>query len=597
MNISFHDTLWNMRNEDLSLRLKLLKVKPDRPNKAGLIDTMKRLYAGDGIRRMWESLSELEQAAVAEAAYHPGQLFQAGKLAAKYGECPLFYDAPEKDRGWGYNRPEYATRLHLFFFHIKESPGMFIPSDLAETLREFVPQPEEAQPTAWDTPPKEDSLTIRETEAEALAEVMALLRLAEAGDLRVSVKTAMPSAAGIRKMLDCLPMGDFYPPEVAFLPNKESWEQEIGAIKPVAWSRLLVNGGYVDVSGTKSKLTSKGMKALSEAPHKILKDLWIKWAKNNRYDEFNRVEAIKGQNAKGRPMTAKPERRAVIESALWECPVGKWVETDDFSTFMRAADFLFEVARLPSSLYFGDPHYGNLGYSGYGGWNVLQFRYILCLLFEYAATLGMVDVAYAHPNGASDDLGGIWGTDDLSWLSRYDGLRAFRLTNLGAYSLGIQNDFVPSPSRSTLVLELGSNLVIRRKSGILEPADRLLIEAWAEKIEPDAWRLNRNLALQAVERGQKADDFAAFLRSRDPQPLPQTVEGFLSGAERDGRAVRFCGEALLFECRDEETTELICSHKELGSICRSSGKNTVTVPTAHAEKFRGGVRKLGLGVV
>lgn len=597
MNISFHDTLWNMRNEDLLLRLKLLEVKPEIKHKGGLIDTLKRAYAGDGLRGMWDTLSELEQAAVSEAVYHSDHRFQGGKLAAKYGACPSFYDAPEKERSWYSSNPKYATRMHLFFFSTKETHSVYIPSDLAGTLRSFVSQPEEAKPVDMDSPPGEEGLVVRNTEAEALAEVMALLRLAEAGNLRVSDKTAMPSAAGVRKILDCLPMGDFYPPEVAFLPEKKSWEQEIGAIKPVAWSRLLVNAGYVDVSGTKSKLTRKGMKALSESPHNILKDLWVKWVENKRYDEFNRVEAIKGQNAKGRPMTEKTGRRAVIESSLCDCPVGKWVETDDFSTYMRAADRLFEVARLPSKLYFGDPHYGNLGYSGFGGWNVLQFRYILCLLFEYAATLGMVDVAYVHPGEALNDLGGIWGADNLWWLSRYDGLRAFRLTELGAYFIGMEADFVPSPSTSTLVLEVGGNLVIRHKSGTLEPTDRLLLEAWAEKIETDAWRLNRELALSAVERGQKAEDFAAFLRSRDPQPLPQTVEGFLIGAERDGQAVRFSCEALLFECRDEETAERICSHKTLATLCHRSGRKTITVPVAHAEKFRDGVRKLGMGVV
>ncbi len=218
-------------------------------------------------------------------------------------------------------------------------------------------------------------------------------------------------------------------------------------------------------------------------------------------------------------------------------------------------------------------------------------------MWETLSELEQAAVAEAVYHSDHRFQGGIWGADDLWWISRYDGLRAFRLTELGAYFIGMEADFVPSPSTSTLVLEVGGNLVIRHKSGTLEPADRLLLEAWAEKIEPDAWRLNRELALSAVERGQKAEDVAAFLRSRDPQPLPQTVEGFLIGAERDGQAVRFSSEALLFECRDEETAERICLHKTLATLCHRSGRKTITVPVAHAEKFRDGVRKLGLGVV
>jgi hypothetical protein len=81
-------------------------------------------------------------------------------------------------------------------------------------------------------------------------------------------------------------------------------------------------------------------------------------------------------------------------------------------------------------LYISDAHYGSLGYEGYHDWEILQGRYILCLLFEYAATLGIVDVAYDSPVNARDDYDKLWGTDELWFLSRYDGLCEFRPTKL-----------------------------------------------------------------------------------------------------------------------------------------------------------------------
>ena len=92
--------------------------------------------------------------------------------------------------------------------------------------------------------------------------------------------------------------------------------------------------------------------------------------------------------------------------------------------------------------------------------------------FTVDATLGMVGVAYVHPEGAIADLGGIWGADDLEWLSCWDGLRAFRLTELGAYCLGLSKTYDPSVPPSTLQLETGTNLVICQTAGALEPADR-----------------------------------------------------------------------------------------------------------------------------
>lgn len=510
---TLHEILWELRNEDLSVLLKLLDVKPERVNKATLIDTVKCEFEGDGLKRIWNSLSDLEKAAVSEAAYHPYLLYDRRRVSAKYGDSPPFYAPPENERyGFSSRDSKYATRLHLLLFTTKYDNHYFVPSDLAERLRTFVPQPEDARPGVSEKPPDEDGIEIRETTHEAVKDVMALLRLAENGELKISDKTAMPSAAGGRKISSCLAAGDFYAPEIAFLPEKSKWAQEIGWIKPVAWSRLLCNAGLIDVKGSKSKLTAKGLKALSSAPHDLLKTLWAKWIPTSRFDEYNRIEALKGQGGKGNPMTAKPPRRQAIIDALGDCPVGQWITTDNFSRYMRAADYYFEVARDDSRLYFLEHHYGNLGYNGGGGWNILQYRYILCFLFEYAATLGMVDIAYVHPEDALDDYGDYWGADELEWLSRYDGLRAFRLTELGAYCLGRTDNFTLSLPESTIVLEIGTQKVIRLKSGTLDAAERLLLESWAEPIDPQTWHLEASLARQAVERGQSAEAFAEFLR-------------------------------------------------------------------------------------
>ena len=106
---------------------------------------------------------------------------------------------------------------------------------------------------------------------------------------------------------------------------------------------------------------------------------------------------IKGQSSTARVMSAVPPRRAAIEEALQACPTGRWVRLDDFSRFMRAADHVFAVAHDLWKLYLCERQYGSLGYDGSHGWNILQDRYMAAVLFEYAVTLGMVDVSYFDP--------------------------------------------------------------------------------------------------------------------------------------------------------------------------------------------------------
>jgi hypothetical protein len=594
---TLHDILWDTNNDGLAFRLKLLGVKPLKPNKAEMTAAIKDAFMGNGLNIIWSSLSQLEKSAVAEACYASDLCHNETRFSAKYGNLPSFCNLPKDKQRYYYSwDAKFATRLNLLLFNTKSTRERFVPEDLAERLREFVPAPKALAVATLTEPLPEDGLYVRLTEHESLSEVITLLRLAEQGNLRISDKTGMPSAAGCKKILECLTGGDYFPPEITYVQDRKSYDQEIGPIKPVGWSRLLKNGRYINTTGTKSKLTPAGIKALSLDPHKVIRHLWDNWTSNTIYDEFNRVNEIKGQSSKGH-MTAKPPRRRAILDALLECPVDKWVDLGKFSNFMQAGGFDFDVSNDPWKLYLCDKQYGSFGYDGYGEWSTMQFRYMLSLLFEHAATLGMIDIAYVHPSGALDDFRGQWGADDLSWLSRYDGLRAFRITHLGAYCLGMTEEFTPVQPVSLLKLEVLPNLSIRIVAGEPQPAEKFLLETWAESVSEDTWRLEPKRAREAVERGQGSADLTAFLSQCDDQPLPQTVEGFLKSCESDGKAVKSLGEAKLFECRDSNTVAVICNQAALKNTCFKIGESQLVVPSHHEAKFRKVVKSLGLGIV
>lgn len=594
---NLHDILWDTTSDNLTYRLKLLGVKPRSVKKADLIDALMAAFAGNGLKTIWASLEDLEKSAVAEACHAPGQVYDETRFKAKYGETPSFCNPPNTDRNYGRNswNSNYATFLNVFLYSTKDSSGRIVPVELAERLRAFVPKPEEPSILTLEALTPEEGLYLRETEPEALSEVMALLRLAEQGKLQISDKTGMVSAAGCRKILECLSGGDFFPPEVANVPDRKSYDQEIGVIKPIGWARLLQTGGYFSSTGTKSKLTPSGIKALSLEPHAIIRHLWAKWLGNTSYDEFNRIDDIKGQQKKGH-MTAKPPRRQAIEDALLDCPANKWIDLKNFSNHMLATGYEFEVSKNLWKLYLGQERYGSFGYEGYGEWHIVQFRYILCLLFEYAATLGLIDIAYVHPRNGLKDFREQWGTDSLEWLSRYDGLRAFRITNLGAFCIGLTSYFKPTHPSSSLELSVLPNLSIRLQSGTPQAAEKLLLQTWAEPVGTDAWQLEPSRAREAVERGQSATDFADFLQKCDRQPLPETVRGFLKSCESDGKALRVSGEASLFECRDVNTCAMICAQPQLQNRCLQCGETQLAVPAEHLATFRKVVRSLGLGI-
>jgi len=595
---TLHDLLWASTVEVLNFRLKLLKTKPTSQKKADCIDAVKQCYEGQGLEVVWSSLSDLEKLAVAEACHAPDHRFYPSRFRAKYGDCPQFYNIPASGRYNSYlyiHKAEHATLLHLLLFSVEQGQHE-VPSDLAARLREFVQEPADPEIQTLTEPQAENGLIVRQTEHEALADITAMLHLAELGNFNFSEKTGMPSAAGSLKIHACLTGGDFYPQEVAFAPKKWADEQEIGFIKPVAWAQLLRNSKLISSSGAKSKLTPAGVKAMRLPPHEVIRALWCKWLINSACDEFNRINDIKGQSAK-KHMTAKPPRRSAVVDALGECPVGKWIDVDAFSNHMVATDCLFDVSHNPWKLYLCEAKYGSFGYSGHGGWNILQFRYILVFLFEYAATLGLIDIAYVPPEGARDDFGGQWGADDMKWLSRYDGLRAFRITSLGAYCLAFTADYKPSRSTSSLELAVHPDLGIEVLSGQATAADRLLLETWAEPMTDLSWRLDHERAVNAVERGRSAQDFAAFLETCSGHPLPPRVATFFKTSETNATALRRKADALVFDCRDQEIAELLTSEKELVNLCFRIGKSRLVVLAEHEAQFRKAIREFGLGIV
>jgi hypothetical protein len=171
-------------------------------------------------------------------------------------------------------------------------------------------------------------------------------------------------------------------------------------------------------------------------------------------DELARMEAIKGQRKSG-TLTSAVIRRAAVTTALATLEPGAWTGIGKLLGILRAQRPPLVAARSLRALwrlYVIDSYYGSLGHAGPRAWDLVEGRYALCVLFEYAATVGLIDVAYTDPRGARDDYRALWGAEQLSCLSRYDGLLAVRVNELGAAVLhdpGTLRDLdLPVPRRA-----------------------------------------------------------------------------------------------------------------------------------------------------
>ena len=589
--------------EDLK---KLLRLTPEvaRPTrKADLIAALERQLDGDRLRHLWHGLDETQRLAVRETLYWLDSKLDVERFRAKHGVAPYPVDH------YGHCA---LTPLRLFVY-VETRYGYqpeSIPPDLAGRLRDFVPPPEEPTLETLDEPPDEirrfvgyhttqDNsemvpLIRRNMEHAALRDLFTVLRLIDRGGIAVSAKTSQPSAAAVRLIADNLLEGDFFHP-VAH--KKKAWHQVVGPIRAFVWPLLVQAARLVEPQGRKLALTKAGHAALRASAAGTSKKLWQRWLKSSLLDEFNRVDTIKGQRGRGkRSMTAPPMRRGMIAAALEECPVGRWVRVEEFSRFMQAAEFDFDVIRDPWKLYFFEQRYDSLGYGGSHGWNILQERYILCFLFEIAATLGLIDIAYIEPEGARRDYWDLPGSNELAFLSRYDGLHCFRLNALGAYCLGLTDRYEPSTPTSRGSLTLFPDLRIQVSDAPIPPDERLLLEAFATAESEQVWRLDRDKTLSSVESGQPMEVLREFLQARDDQPLPETVERFLRDTERRAAALCPTGMALIVECVDADLADLLANNKRTANLCQRVGGRSLIVRTHAEPRFRKEIRKLGYGM-
>jgi hypothetical protein len=623
--LTVRDALWSRNVDELKKLLPHLLTKERATRKDDLVKLIEGELSNSRLRDLWALLDETQQAAVAETIHSSSTVYNSQRFAAKYGKAPIF---GAKDRGWG---PTEPSRLQLFLH--PEGRARVVPDDLKKRLLDFVPKPAPLNLTATAELPEfiertekeydfdEDAQTIvhisgnrayqmrkpakvrevvqqiplvrRETERAATQDLLTLLRLVDKGKLAVSDKTFQASAATMKEITALLRDGDFY----EWQPKREKWEQEVGPIKAFAWPLLLQAGKLAELHGKKLALTKAGRAALAAQPAEMLKLLWERWLKTKLLDEFSRVDAIKGQQSKGgRNLTAADSRRPVIHEALKRCPVGQWVKFDDFSRFMQAASFDFTIARDAWKLYIVDANYGSLGYDGNDGWEILQARYLLALLFEYAAPLGMIDVAYVEPEDARRDYKDMWGAEDLDFLSRYDGLTYFRLNPLGAYVLGLAKSYAPTGIEAKATLTVLPSLQINVTGAPLSLDEALLLETWAEKESETAWRLDRDKALTALERGGNLAELRDFLSARDEQELPGTVTAFFNTTERNARALKQKGTALLIECADAELAGLLATHERTKKLCLRAGEKHLVVKEADEAAFRRAAHLLGYGM-
>jgi hypothetical protein len=211
----------------------------------------------------------------------------------------------------------------------------------AEDLPVTVPREIAAWRVRHGEKPEEIALRQRLTAPVAIRELPMILRLLPSGKVKVSDKTRKPSQATVDAIGPFLVDGDFYRPEDCLREYYDPGSDL--AIRAYAWPCIIQAARLATLSGGKLGLSPAGQKAMDKPAHDGIRAAWNKWVGNKLFDEFERIDVIKGK-LRAR-LSAVAERRRAINDALEECPAGQWIGVDEFFRFLRNEGSDFSIAR------------------------------------------------------------------------------------------------------------------------------------------------------------------------------------------------------------------------------------------------------------
>ena len=257
-------------------------------------------------------------------------------------------------------------------------------------------------------------------------------------------------------------------------------------IRATAWATMFESTSYCYAKDGNLVLAEYGLSASRGPASEALHHVWRKWMTQHKRDELRRISMqgvylVDGIDCR--------RRRARLCDALRECPVGTWISIADFNTFIREGGFYFALCWGEKAI-------------------PLLERYISMFLSEFAATAGIVDLTY----------------DDF--------LCSFRVTPLGAFLLGLAEEYSPPSAVAAAKLIALSSLLLMF-DGEPGPEQATFLDRYCERETSTMWKLSKVKTLAAVGRGFTTKMLREFIETYDEQPIPELMDAWLTKIDKE----------------------------------------------------------------
>lgn len=546
----------------------------------------------DSLRRLWNKLDDLSKKAVT-AAYYNGGIFNPEQFQAQYQALPT-----RQSRRGSWTHQYEPLRLDLFLYTTSiASPFYYasyndhfqwiIPHDLQPLLTTIIPAQERFQIEGVPEAPKQVpgkqgklfDLQGSETEQIGQHDLLAYLRLVDQKKIKPS-STNKLTLSGVKLILANLLNDDF-------LPLSEKI-RAVDAIRPSGLDAFARSSGLVEGRYDALDLTAKGREFYRTQEPELLLEAFEYWTEKGQFDELSRLVGIKGQTSRKTRLTRPAVRREQIIEALSWCPVGVWIDIEQFYRAIKVWRFDFEVETTrDSQLRAGSSH---LYYSSESYWYLVKGAYINAVIWEMLGSLGAVDLLYLPPEQSA-----LTSTHHYlsSSISLYDGLKFFRINNLGAYLLGQAYEYLPSMPLKPATFTVSADLILTMTDpSTITPNITSHLEQIGQPLAEHRYQLDIQRVLVALEAGASLAYIDKFLRAHHEGPLPDNLTTWLEKIRQNSQAIKLISPALLMNVHTTELASKLIADPKLKPFCRLVDDKTLVIPTSKRKLFQTRLREL-----
>ncbi|MFH0821961.1 MAG: hypothetical protein V2B18_04370, partial [Pseudomonadota bacterium] len=245
--------------------------------------------------------------------------------------------------------------------------------------------------------------------------------------------------------------------------------------------------------------------------------------------------------------------------------------------------------RSSFDLYFSSHDYGYLVDD-----ESIDLQYMRVFLFETLGSLGLVDLAYVFPHFLWPEFEGVWGTDELPFCGKYDGLLYVRLNELGAYCLSLTETFQPGSSADRDDLRILPNYDIVLSNP--HPSASILthmLDLIAVRSSDLVRRIDRDKVLGYLGTGGSAEDLLNFLETHAPEGVPENVRSFLEDIAVRARTLVSSEEAVVIETANEESAAAVAADPRTAKICSLTQGRFLVVRKSNLRAFESALMRMG----